>query len=450
MRQFKTANREQSFLFPPSIDDYLKDEHIARYIVKIVEQLDLSAVYQSYSHRGSEPFDPELLISLLFYAYSTGTFSSRKIEEATFESLPYIFIANGLHPDHDTINRFRTRFLPNIEDYFTQILLIAETSGLLTLGNLHLDGTKINANASKHKAMSFKRMNEREKMLRSEIQDLIRLAEQENSTENLKKLDIPKEILRRNALLTSIEQAGQKLRLRASQKHETDHEEYTEKVKRREETVKRTGKEMGGKAPIEPVDSGPEDKDQYNFTDPESRIMKTSNGFQQCYNAQAVVDENSRLIVGQTLSNHANDKKELLVTLYSIPKQITTATRFAADNGYYSDKNVKGAESRKMEAFIATGKESHQSWLKEHEETSEKIEDKNLNTMEQMTQKLRSAEGKEIYRKRKSTVETVFGIIKEAMGFRRFSFRGEKKVNKEWNLVCLSYNLKRMFTLSIA
>jgi transposase len=450
MRQFKSANREQPFMFPPSIDDYLEENHLARYVVQIVDQLSLNNIYQSYSHRGSEPFDPKLLMALLFYAYCTGIFSSRKIEKATFESIPFIFIADGLHPDHDTINRFRLRFLLQIEDCFTQVLLIAESSGIFELGNIHLDGTKIRAKASKHKAMSFKRIDEREKIIRSEIQELMLMAEAETSADNSETIDIPKEILHRDKLLERLKEAAKELKLRASQKHEIKKEEYEEKIKRREEKVIKTGKKIGGKAPIEPIDSGPEDKDQYNFTDPESRIMKTNDGFQQCYNAQAVVDQNSHLILGQTLCNHANDKKELLVTLDSISSKIARPVKFAADNGYYSDSNVKGAESRGMEAFIATGKDSHHSWLKEFGQKTEKIEDENLNTIEKMTQKLRSEEGKEIYRHRKSTVETVFGIIKEIMGFRRFSFRGSEKVSKEWNLVCLSYNLKRMFNLSIA
>lgn len=446
MRRFKSANREQPFLFPPTIDDFLGDNHLARYIVQIIDRLDLSKIYQSYSFRGSDPFDPKLLMGLLFYGYSTGMFSSRKLEKATYESIPLMFISGGLHPDHATINDFRKRFFTQIEDCFTEILLIAEEVGILKLGNIHLDGTKIKANASKHKAMSFKRINEREEAIRTEIQELMKMADEFTENEALE-LDIPEEITRREGLLDRLDEAAKEIRSRASRRYETEKAEYEEKLKRREEKAKKRGEKPRGKEPKAPTDE-PEDKDQYNFTDPESRIMKTGDGFQQCYNAQAAVDEKSRLIVGHTLSNHGNDKQELLPILESIPSDIGDVKCFVADNGYYSDKNVKESENRGMDPLIATGRQSHHSWLKEFGTQHEKIADIKLTTIERMTQKLRSVEGKEIYRLRKSTVETTFGIIKEVMGFRRFSFRGEQKVSKEWSLVCLAYNLKRMFNVS--
>lgn len=340
MRRFKCANREQPCLLPPTIDDYVGKNHFARYIVDIVDRLDLSKIYQEYSHRGSDPFYPKLLISLLFYGYCTGIFSTRKIETATYESLPFLYITGGLHPDHDTINTFRQRFLEQIGECFTEILLIAEDTGIFELGDIYLDGTKIKACASKHKAMSFDRMIEREKKLRSEVEELMKMAEDISSNES-ESLDIPAEKTLREVLLDRIEEAKKELKKRARERYEAEKEEFEEKIKQREKKIKRTGKKPSGKAPSPPEEIGPKEKDQYNFTDPDSRIMKTGDGFQQCYNAQAAADKESRLIVGHILSNHPNDKKELLPTLDSIPEAIGKVRNFGADNGYYSDNKQR-------------------------------------------------------------------------------------------------------------
>ena len=444
MRKFKSPDRSQLTFMPPSIEQWLPENHLARFVVDIVDQLDLSEVYDSYSHTGSTPYDPAMLLSLLFYGYATGVYSSRKIESATWDSIAFRYISGSLHPDHDTVASFRKRFLPQIQSYFVEILLLGKEMGLVKVGNVSIDGSKVQANASKHHAMSYGYMNKLEEQLKSEVAKLLELAEKVDTEED-QEVNIPDELKRRETRLQKIREAKKVLEQRAKERHEQEQTDYEKKMEDRAEKEKATGKKTPGKVPQPPKDEGPKDKDQYNFTDPESRLMKTADGFDQCYNAQAAVNEDM-VVVGAYANAHPNDKQELIPTIESIAKEVGKPEAALADTGYCSDENIKKCIEAGIEPFLATGRQSHNQPL-DHLLNENEKPDPEGSLLEQMKQKLRTAEGKAVYRLRKMTVEPVFGIIKEAMGFRRFMLRGEAQANGEWLLVCSSYNLKRMFNM---
>lgn len=415
-------------------------------------QVGLRPLYDSYRGRGSEAADPGTLLALMFYGYSTGTFSSRKLERATYESIPVRYICGNTHPDHDTIASFRKRFLPIIKKYFKEILMIAKELKFLKLGNVSIDGSKIKANASKHSAMSYGHAVELEKALQEEIKLLFELAEKTDAEEQ-PELDIPKEIELREIRLEKIREAKQVIEERASQRDEANKAEHEEKINRRRMKEEETGKKLGGNDPKPPA-TGPKDKDQYNFTDPESAIMKSGStgAFEQDYNAQMAVDQESFLVVGTHLSNHPNDMKEMLPVLKSVPEEVGTANAAAADTGYLSENNINECIKRGVEPFIATGREAHYHTVRqlmEKELSLADIDIEGLSPIEAMRVKLKTREGKEIFRLRKCTVEPVFGIIKEAMGFRQFLLRGIENVEREWCLVCSAYNLKRIFNMRL-
>lgn len=432
---------------PPSIEEWLPDQHLARFVVEVTDQLNMDKIYEAYGTTGAPPLDPRMLLALIFYGYATGVFSSRKIEAATYDSVAFRYISGDLHPDHDSIASFRQRFLKQIEEFFVEILIIAQTMGFVKVGNVNVDGTKEKANASKHSAMSYAHIEKLEKQYEQEVDRLMKLAEEADS-EKVQDLDIPDEMKRRSDRLDKIREAKKVLEERAEERYEKEKQEYEEKMKKRGEKEEATGKKPGGRKP-KPPEEGPRPKDQYNFTDPESRIMKTSDGFDQCYNAQAAVTDNM-MVVGGYVTDHCNDKGELTEVLDSIPEELGKVETATADTGYFSEAAVEECEERGIDAHIATGRQKHNCWLDQKlAEMGQESEPVALSIKETMRQKLKSKEGKSVYRLRKMTVEPVFGIIKEIMGFRRFSFRGKEKVNSEWKLVCSAYNLKRMFKLSI-
>ena len=447
MRPFITPDRKQISLMPPSIEEWLPENHLARFVVDIADQLNLSAIYKEYGKSGSTPYDPRMLVTLLFYGYATGVFSSRKLEQATYDSVAFRFISGSFHPDHDTINAFRKRFLPELAKLFVEILLLAKEIGLVKIGKVNIDGTKVQANASKHKAMSYGHMEKLEKQLKAEVAQLMKMAESADELED-KELDIPEELQRRESRLQKLKEAKATLKCRAKERYKKEKAEHDEKMKQRQEKEKATGKKIGGKKP-KPPEPGPTSKDQINFTDPESRIMKGPKAFEQCYNGQAAVNDDM-LIVGAYATSHVNDKQELLPALDAIAEELGTVTCATADTGYFSEENVKGCEQRKVDPFVAIGRQGHNQFL-DHvlNSTGENggIEAKTVK--EKMEKKLKSKEGKDVYRTRKMTVEPVFGIIKEIMGFRRFSLRGEEQANGEWLLVCGAYNLKRLFNMNM-
>jgi transposase len=449
-RKFKTANYEETLDQKVSLREVLPPTHMARFVVDLISQLDLSSIYGRYAGQGGEPLAPEILLGLLFYGYATGVFSSRKIEKATFESIPFRFIAGGLHPDHDTIAHFRKSFLTELKELFVQILLLAQTVGVLKLGNLSLDGSKIHADASKSKAVSYKRLIEIEAGLRQEVNELFQLADQADQGEIRLPdgLSIPDEIALRQERLAKLAQAKAVLEARAQERYEAEKAEYEAKVREREKKAAKPKRKRGGRKP-KPPQPGPRPKDQYNFTDPDSRIMKnsTNTGFDQHYNVQTAVDQTTLLIVASALSNHPNDKGEAEPTLAALDPALGPAAGVAMDNGYFSPATLQACERRGLEAYVATGREPHQlSWRSFLAELSEPPAQTASSTVK-MAYKLRTEIGQAIYRWRKCTVEPVIGIIKEVLGFRQFSLRGLDAATGEWWLVCLAFNLKRLHRL---
>lgn len=431
---------------PHDLSSWLPEDHLARFVVDIVDRLSFSHVYDQYTGVGSTPYDPKMLLSLIFYGYSTGVFSSRKIEKATFDSVAFRFIAGNHHPDHDTISSFRKRFLSEIKGWFKEILLIGKELGIVKLGNIYIDGTKVQANASRHKAMSYEYMKKLEKQLEQEIETLLNLADKQDEKEKGNDLDIPEEIKRRKDRLEKIKEAKKVVEERAAERYEKEKEEYDSKVRKREEKEEKTGKKPRGREPKAPTNT-PNEKDQYNFTDPESRIMKTSKGFDQCYNGQAAVNEDM-LIVGAYSNSHTNDKQEFIPTIDAVPQELGNITTAVADTGYFSEANISSCQKKKIKPIISIAREKHNSYLDSI--LNSKSEQSNGDTpVGRMEQTLKGKEGSGIYKKRKQTVEPVFGIIKEILGFRRFSLRGEFETDCEWSLICTAYNLKRLFNLTM-
>lgn len=447
-RKFKTVDYEKALDITVTLGDCLPPDHLARFIVGVIAELDLSSIYAQFGSRGGEPYAPEILLGLLFYGYATGVCSSRKIEKATYESIPFRFIAGDLHPDHDTIANFRKTFLPEIKELFVQILVMAKEAGVLDLENVSLDGSKVHADASKSKAVSYKRLLEIESQLSTEVEELFALLDQVDPSELPEGLDITEEIAFRQARLVNLAQAKVVIEARAEERYQVEKAEYEAKMREREEKAKETGRRPRGRKP-QPPTPGPRDKDQYNFTDPESRIMKNSadSGFDQHYNVQLAVDQESYLVVANTLSNHPNDYAEAIPTLEAIDAQVGKPQAAALDNGYFSVDNIEGIEARGVEPYIATGREPHhKSWRAWFAELPAPPSEEASPTVK-MAYKLRTEIGKAIYNLRKSTVEPVIGIIKEVLGFRQFSLRGLAAAAGEWCLVCLAFNLKRLHVL---
>jgi len=447
-RTFKTADYDATLDLTVRLGDCLPPDHLARFVVDTIAHLDLAPIYDRYGKRGGQPYAPEILLGLLFYGYATGTFSSRKIERATFETVPFRFIAGNLHPDHDTLATFRKTFLPELKDLFVQVLLLAQVAGVLKLGNISLDGTKIHADASKSKAVSYKHLLALEAHLRAEVEELFALSERADQGEQPDGLVVSDEIAIRQARLARLAEAKAVLEARAQERTALEQAEYDAKMQERVDNAQRNGRKERGRPPKPPT-PGPRDKDQYNFTDPDSRIMKhsSSEGFEQDYNAQIAVDQDSLLIVGLSLSNHPTDQQEVEPTLESIPPDLGTPDAAALDAGYFSEANIAVFERRAIESYIATGRDPHHpSWWERFAHVPEPPAE-DASPKVKMAYKLKSAIGKAIYGLRKCTVEPVIGIIKEVLGFRQFSLRGEKAVAGEWCLVCLAFNLKRLHTL---
>ncbi len=448
-RTFKTVDYDAALDLTVRLGDCLPPDHLARFVVDSVALLDLSALYARYGSRGGEPYAPEGLLALLLYGYATGVFRSRTIERATYESVPFRFIAGNRHPDHDTIAEFRRTFLPDLKALFVQVLLLAQEAGVLTLGTISLDGTKIHADASKSKAVSYKRLRELEAQLRAEVEELFALAERMDERYRPDGLVVRDEIARREERLAQLAAAKVVIEERARERDALERAAYEDTMAQRARKEQATGHRPRGRAPTPPV-PGPRAKDQYNCTDPDARIMKnpTDHGFDQDYNAQVAVEQQSLLIVGTALSNHPNDSHEAEPTLAAIPLEVGTPDAAALDHGYGGPATLAACADRDIEPYIATGREPHhQSWQERFApEPDPPPEDAGAQV--KMAYKLKTAVGKVIYGARKWTVEPVIGIITAVLGFRQFSLRGEAAAAGEWLLVCLAFNLKRFHTLS--
>jgi transposase len=446
--QFVTIDRDTPYLLPPSIQDYLPEDHLARFVVEIVDLLDLRGILGVYAGKGKKPYHPAMLVALLFYGYATGTFSSRKLEKATYDSIAYRYICANTHPDHDTIAGFRKRFLKELEGFFVQILMIGQAMGLVKLGTVSLDGTKIKANASKHKALSWAHANKLEAQLQAEVEELMRLAEEADTASLPEEMDIPEELRRREERLAKIAAAKAEIEVRARARFEREQAEYEQKLARRKEKEERTGKKPGGRPPKAPS-AEPKAKDQVSLTDGDSRIMPSHEGFVQGYNAQASVDDDTHLIVEQHISQQPNDKQEVAPTverLQQLPEALGEAEKLLADTGYFSEANVNTCESDGIVPYIPEGRQGHNEPLHERFADGPPAPEQ-PNAVEAMRHRLKTREGKAIYARRKSTVETVFGIIKQVQGFRQFLLRGLDSVAGEWSLVCIGWNLKRLHAL---
>jgi hypothetical protein len=391
-----------------------------------------------------------MMVAMLFYAYATGVFSSRKIEQATYDSVAFRYVAVNTHPDHDTIATFRRRFLKELKALFTQILLVAHEMGVMKLGCVSLDGTKIKANASKHHALSWEYACKLEKQLTGEIEELLRKADRADKEGLPEGMNIPEELVRRETRLGAIAAAKAEIERRAAERFAKEREEHQAKVAAREAKEKATGKKPRGRTPT-PPEPGPKSKDQVNLTDSDSRIMPSSSkGFEQAYNVQAAVDVDSMLIVENHITQQSNDKLELVPaveSLCSLPGTLGAVDTLLADAGYFSQNNVEQCQSKNIVPYIASERQQHNAGLEDR--FSEPAPLPALaDPVTKMKHRLKTMVGKAIYAKRKCTVEPVFGIIKAVMGFRQFLLRGLKLVAGEWNLVCIAYNIKRMYALS--
>lgn len=447
-KRFIEIDRSQPITLPGNLEGWLDGNDLAPVIVEVVEALDTRAIEAAYHGGGSAPYPPKMLLAVLFYCYAKGIFSSRKIERATYELIPVLYITGGTHPDHDSINTFRQRFLPQVEPLFVPLLRIAHDLGILKLGDVSIDGTKIQANASKHKAMSWAYAEKLEETLRAEVQTLLQRAEAEAGLGS-KEIDLPAELKRREDRLQKIAEVKAEIERRAQARYAQEQADYAAKQAERAAKEQARGRKLGGKPPQEPT-PGPRPTDQVNFTDEDSRIMPVSGGgFEQAYNAQATVAMATLLVVGAHVTPQANDKQEVepaLQEVAKLPDDLGQVERAALDNGYYSQDNVDTLVGHGIEPFIAVGRQRHGEALEERLAPIPEAP-QNPDAVGAMTYRLKTTAGKAFYAKRKTTVEPVFGIIKEVMGFRRFLLRGLEAVKGEWRLVCLAFNLKRLCVL---
>lgn len=441
---FKPLDRDTLYLLPPSVQDWLPQEHLARYVVDLVGKLDLTPIRATYAGRGSEAYQPEMMVALLFYGYATGTFSSRKLERATYDSVAVRFIAANQHPEHDTISNFRLRFLEPLQGYFEQILLIAAESGLLKVGRVSLDGTKVKANASKHHALSYAHATKLERRIKNEVRRLMRMAEKADRNERPDGLDIPAELTRREDRLRAIEEAKARIREREMQRIAVAQAGYERKLDARRAREQETGKKIGGSKP-KPPSRSIDPKAQINLTDEESRIMPSSDGMMQAYNAQAVVDCQSQLVLSAEVSQRPTDRTLLanaVAACQALPQELGVVNELLADAGYCSEENVLLCEAAGITPFISFGRETHVGGLERFRRPKELAE--NASPVDRARHRLKTPEGRAVYGQRKATAEPVFGMIKQALGFRQFFLRGVEKVRGEWQLVNAALNIKRM------
>jgi transposase len=449
MNHFIVADRKTDYLLPPSVDDWLNEDHLARFVVEVIDGLNISNLTRQYAGRGSKAHHPATLLAILVYGYATGVFSSRRLEQATYDSVAFRYIAAGTHPDHDTLASFRRRFLDELAGLFVQVLELAREMKLLKLGTVCLDGTKIHANASRHSALSHGHIQKLEVQFKAEVQELLALAEQADQANIPEGVNLPAELKRREDRLAAMAIAKAKIAARAEERYQREKADYDLKMLARAAKEKDSGQKPRGKPPQAPL-PGAKDSDQINLTDEESRIMPVSGGgFEQAYNAQAAVDAATMLVVATGLTQAPNDKEQIepmLETLKAQEAALGKVECLAADTGFSSEKNLKACEAAKIEALIAVAREEHHpGWRERHSEPP--ALPGGATTMQVMAHKLKTKVGRAIYALRKQTVEPVFGIIKSVMGFRQFSLRGVKKVGAEWTLVCLAWNVKRMAVL---
>ena len=455
--RLQNIDRKTPMLLPPSIQEWVSEDDLAHFVIDAVEVLNLAHCSVNHRGTGDAQFPPAMMLTLLIYCYATGIFSSRRIEHATYQNLSVRYLCANTHPDHDTICTFRRKNDALIKETFLKILLLARELKLLKLGTVAIDGTKILASASKHAANSYGKAGELIPLLESEVTALLVKAETADSTPLQDGLTIQGEIVRRETRSARLKIAREVIEARAIEAAAVEKTERAAALAERAAREAR-GEKLRGRAPGGPetVDETPSPKDQYNYTDPESRIMKTGSGFEQCYNAQAAVEIDSRLIVGQHVTAAPNDKEQLAPTLASIPAELGTPDTALTDSGFYSAAAVAAIEApgadglpgpRIIAAVARTGHHRSIADLEKHDDPPPP--GPAATPREHMIHRTATAAGKALYKPRKETVEPVFGIIKSAMGFRQFLLRGKGKVSLEWSLVTLAYNMRRLHRLGM-
>jgi transposase len=454
--RFVVIDRDTPLLLPPNLRDWVPADHLVHFVLDAVDALDLRQIKVNLRGTGSEQYPPSMLLGLLIYSYATGTFSSRRIEQSTYDSVPVRLLSADTHPDHDTLCTFRRENQALLTESFVKVLQLAQQLKVLKFGHLTVaaDGTKVLANASKHNAVSYERAGELSAQLELEVQQLLAKAEAADATPLQDGLTIPEEITRRQERKAALALARAEIEARAQARYTARLAEYQEKMAERA-AKKQRGEKVGAHTP-QPPTPGPEPGDQHNFTDPESRIMKAGNGnhFEQSYNAQAAVEVESRLIVGQRVSQSPNDKQELVPTLAAIPAEAGSVAAVLADSGFFSEQAVRTVEASGpggapgTQAYVAVEKSGHHRSVAELEVKPEpSAPAAGASYKDMMRHRLKTTAGKRLYKLRRQTVEPVFGIIKAALGFRQFRLRGQVKVSLEWTLVCLAYNLRRLHRL---
>jgi transposase len=454
--RFVPIDRDTPLLLPPSLRDWVPADHLVHLILDAVDVLDLRQVKVNTRGTGSEQYPPQMLLALLLYSYATGTFGSRRIEQSTHDSVPVRLLTADTHPDHDTLCTFRRENQALLSESFVKVLQLAQQLKVLKFGQITVaaDGTKVLASASKHSAVSYERAGEMILQLEGEVQQLLAKAEQADATPLQDGLTIPEEISRRQERRAALARARAEIEARAHARYTVQLAEHEQKLAERA-ARKARGEKVGGQPPQAPTPQ-PQAGDQYNFTDPESRIMKAGNGqhFEQCYNAQAAVEVESRLIVGERVSPAPNDKQELVPTLAAIPAAAGPVGAALVDSGFFSEKAVSQMERAAdgtltgTVVYAAVEKTGHHRSVADLEKQSEpEAPAAHASVTEVMRHRLQTSAGKTLYKLRQQTVEPVFGIIKSVLGFRQFRLRGREKVALEWTLVCLAYNLKRLYRL---
>ena len=449
MSNFRLIDRDTGFLMPPSVDEWLPERHLARFVVEVIATLDLRSMTGSYRGSGEASYHPQLLLGIVVYGYATGVFSSRKLERATYDSVEFRFVAANDHPDHDTIAAFRRRFLPQIEASFVQVLGLAREMGMLKLGTVALDGTKIHANASRHSALSYEHASRIETQLKAEVADLMARAEAADQADLPDGMSVPAELARRETRLAAIAEAKAKIEARAKARYVGAKAEYDAKLAR-QDAKRAAGKKPGGKPLVVPL-AEPLPTDQVNLTDEDSRIMPVAGGgFEQCYNAQAAVAAGSLLVVATNVVQAPNDKQQLepmLDKIAALPDELGDMGALLADNGYFSEGNVNACAAAGVDPVIAMGREAHHPSLDERFPVASPPPE-NPTPLAAMGHRFKTPEGRKLYALRKQLPEPVFGIIKSALGFRQFLLRGINQVRGEWSLVTMAWNIKRMFVLA--
>ncbi len=445
MSKFIQSDQKQAFLLPPDLRDWIPEDDLAHFVLEAVERVGMEKFNINKRGTGSAQYHPRMMLALLIYCYANGIFSSRKIERATYRDIGVRFITANLHPDHDTICQFRTKNIEAISETFLQVLLLAKELELLKVGIVSIDGTKLDANASKHKSIRYDRATELVEQLKIDIDELLSQAEAADKSGEVDNQTLPKELARREKLKDKLDQACERLKSQAKKRAEREQAEYEKKCREREQ---RPGRSKGKK--IKPPSDQPKCDEQTNLTDPDSRLMRKnkSSEFRQSYNAQAAVDaEDTQLILGTGVSQCASDRNELSKVVDAIDERVGMPATVLADNGYANGDEVKILEKREIEVLVATGAEGRKRQYDFRPVKEETPKEPKADWLQAMQSKMESDESREKYKLRKQTVEPVFGIIKNVLGFRQFLLRGIGKVELEWQLVALAYNCKRLHRL---